>query len=129
MKTKNVALSALLISYTAVLKLFDVANIPVGFLVLILFYPLLNEYFTGYFIITTIKTIWTAATVISQGIIAATPYLLTDPDMAFLTAWSENQLMVFGALYLTVLWLITGAALMHTLSKIGYYKRIGGLLL
>jgi len=128
-KTKNVALSALLISYTAVLKLFDVANVPVGFLVLILFYPLLNEYFIGYFIITTIKTIWTAATVISQGIIAATPYLLTDPDIAFITAWSENQLMVFGALYLTVLWLITGASLMGALNKVGYYKRIGGLLL
>ena len=127
-KTKNIAISALLICFTTVLEVFDVANIPVGFTVLIFFYPLLNEYFMGYFIITTIKSIWKGAMFYSQSIIAIKP-MLTDPDMAFIHAWSDPQLMVFGALYLTVLWLITGATLMNTLSKLGYYKRIGGLLL
>jgi len=129
MKTKDAALSVLLISFTAILGVFNVADIPVGFVVLIFFYPLLNKYFMGYFIITTITRLWRVGVGFSQIIIPATPYLLTDPDMAFITAWSESQLIVFGAGYIAVLWLISGAALMHTLSKIGYYKRIGGLLL
>ena len=129
MKTKNVALSALLISFTAILGVFDVADIPVGFLVLIFFYPLINKYFMGYFIITTITKLWRVGLGFSKMIISVAPFLLTDPDLAFLIAWPESQLMVFGALYLTVLWLITGAILMNALDKVGYYKRIGGLLL
>ena len=129
MKTKDAALSVLLISFTTILGVFNVADIPVGFVVLIFFYPLLNKYFMGYFIITTITRLWRVGVGFSQIIIPATPYLLTDPDMAFITAWSESQLIVFGALYLTVLWLISGAALMHTLNKLGYYKTIGGFSL
>ena len=129
MKTKDAALSVLLISFTTILGVFNVADIPVGFIVFIFFYPLINKYFMGYFIITTITRLWRVGVGFSQIIISAMPFLLTDPDLAFFTAWSENQLIVFGAGYLTVLWLISGAALMHTLSEIGYYKRIGGLLL
>ena len=131
-KTKNIMISALIISYTAILNFFDTVNVPVSFLVLIFFYPILNEYFIGYFIITIPKTIWTGSMIYTQYIIAAKPYLLIDSDFAFLTVWSDAQLMVFSGLYLSVLWLLAGAGLMRGLNKIGYYKRIesyGGRLL
>ena len=121
MKTKEITLSALILTFSISLKfLMVLSDLPVSLMLIIVFYPILNRFLWVYFSFDTLYYVYRLGFMV-QGALQSMQG--SEQSNLVLDAMNANQILVSIWFVYVIVFLISSISFISTLKEIGYYER------